>query len=137
MKIFLSFRFTGEDPKILVQTNKKIVNALGKSGHTVSDSMQSQDYFAANHFSNKQILEHTLQELDQADVYLAYINSDQRSEGMLIELGYALAKGKKIIVAVKKGSRTYTPELASEVIEYENLEELYQKLEQLNLEQIK
>src|SRR5437016_3060861 len=98
MKIFLSFRFTGEDPLKLAETNKKIVGALAKSGHTIWHSLDAQAHFVEHQFSSKQILEHSLRELDSSDALLAYINSEERSEGMLIEIGYAMAKGKKIII---------------------------------------
>ncbi|SRR5258708_2750080 len=136
MKIFLSFRFTGEDPNVLSQVNKKIVEAFAKSGHQVSNSFDMQEHFSANKFTNKQIMQHTFSDLDKADALFAYINSDARSEGMLMEIGYALAKGKKVIIATKIGVKSYAPELADTAIGFSDLDELYKKLVQLNLGQI-
>ena len=51
---------------------------------------------------------------------------------MLIEAGYALANGKKCYLAIKKGIHTtFMKEIADMVIEFENLEDLYDKLSKL------
>jgi len=46
-----------------------------------------------------------------------------------MEIGYALAKRKQFILAIKKDIKTtFMREMADEIIEFENLEELYNKL---------
>jgi hypothetical protein len=41
-------------------------------------------------------MDDTIQELNKAELLFVFNNSDLRSEGMLIEMGYALAKGLPI-----------------------------------------
>ena len=78
-------------------------------------------------------MEYALKELDNSDVYLAFVKSEDKSEGMLIEAGYAIAKNKKFWLAIKKGVHTvFLREMADKIIEFENLEELYKKLSKLN-----
>ena len=132
MKIFLSYRFTGEDPKVLKETIQKICNSLDEAGHNHFCSFWKGDFFNENKFTYKQILEHALEELDLSDVYLAFIKSEDKSEGMLLEAGYAIAKGKKFILAIKKGIYTvFLREMADQVIEFKNIEELCEKLKNL------
>ena len=53
---------------------------------------------------------------------------------MLIEIGYAIAKGKRFILAIKKGvETTFIREIADKIIEFETLEELYSKLKKLKV----
>jgi nucleoside 2-deoxyribosyltransferase len=132
MKVFLSYRFTGEDPKVLKKTLMRICNSLEKAGHTHYCSFWKGDLFKENKYSNKQILNHALKELDSSDIYLAFIKSEEKSEGMLIEAGYALAKGKKFYLAIQKGVYTnFMREIADKVIEFEDLEELFVMLRKL------
>ena len=78
-------------------------------------------------------MEHALNELDRADCILAFIKSEEKSEGMLIEIGYALAKKKKLILAIKKDVRaTFVREMTNEIIEFQNLDELCEKLANLS-----
>ncbi len=133
MKIFLSYRYTGEDPAILKDTLQKICSSLEKSGHGHFCSLWKDGFFNENKFTYRQILEYALKELDNSDVYLAFVKSEDKSEGMLIEAGYAIAKNKKFWLAIKKGVHTvFLREMADKIIEFENLEELYKKLSKLN-----
>ncbi|MBI5871637.1 hypothetical protein HZB88_00965 [archaeon] len=132
MRIFLSYRFTGEDSVVLKEIIQNICNSLEKAGHSHFCSFWKGDFFNGNKFTHKQILEHALEELEKSDVYLAFIRSEDKSEGMLIEAGYALAKKKKFYLAIKKGVYTvFLREIADKVIEFEELDKLYEKLSKL------
>ncbi|MFW6282711.1 MAG: hypothetical protein ACOC1P_01490, partial [Minisyncoccales bacterium] len=63
------------------------------------------------------------------------IRSEKRSEGMLIEIGYALSKNKKLIIAIKEDvkDKTYLDELANIVIVFKDIHDLYNKLRELEL----
>lgn len=51
---------------------------------------------------------------------------------MLLEIGYALAKKKKIILAIKKDiETTFIRAMADEVIEFEDVKDLSRKLGEL------
>jgi nucleoside 2-deoxyribosyltransferase len=132
MKCFISYRFTGEDPKELEETLKHVCNLLIKVGHSHYCSFWDgvdNGLFEKNDFTNKQVLEYALNEIDKADCVVVFIKSENKSEGMLMEIGYALAKKKKIFLLIKKGVKTtFVRELADEIIEFDNLTEL-KKLE--------
>lgn len=131
MRIYLAFRFTGEDPRKLEPEIRIISDAISKNGHEVFCCLWHEDYFKQQKFTNKQILEFALQEIDKSDALFAYIKSPEKSEGMLLETGYALAKGKPIFAAIKKGVKSnFVAEIAQHVAVYQNLEDL---LDQLSL----
>ena len=125
----MSYRFTGEDPNELNETMKKICSALEERGHSASCTFWKEEHFRKNRFTNKQILEHALKEIDDSDVYFAFVKSQDKSEGMLIEAGYAIARDKRFILAIKRGIKTtFMREIADEVIDFEDVNDLVNKL---------
>ena len=134
MKIFLAYKYTGEDPEVLKGIIDQIVSSLGKAGHTTFCSFDKNVFFTEQSSSYKQRLEYVITELDSSDYVLAFVKSQEKSEGMLLEVGYALAKGKKIILAIKSGVHvTFLSEIADVVIEFEEPDDLYSKLKMLFL----
>jgi nucleoside 2-deoxyribosyltransferase len=132
MKIFLSYRFTGEDLDQLRAIIHNICQSLEKAGHKTFCSFWKGDFFKNNSFTHKDVLEYALAELDDSDIYLAFIKSEDKSEGMLIEAGYAIAKKKKFYLAIRKGIKTtFIREMADEIIEFDSLEDLYVRLGEL------
>lgn len=133
-KILLSFRYTGESKEELKETTEKIGQSLTKGDLEYFCAFEREEFFKENDFTGKQILEYTLKQLDVCDCILAFIKSEEKSEGMLLEIGFGLAKNKKFILAIKKGIKTgFLHAIADQVIEFESLDELYAKLEKLEL----
>jgi len=132
MKIFISYKFAGENPQELEKILLEMSNVLRESGHKVYSASEDEELFIKNKFTLKQILNHALKKLDNSDCILIFIKSQEKSEGMFIEIGYALAKNKKIILAIKKGIRlAFTEEIADKVIEFKDIEDLKNKLKEL------
>jgi nucleoside 2-deoxyribosyltransferase len=125
MKIYLAYRFTGEDPAVLDKELGTIVDILKQNGHQTFCSFWKEKYYRDNNFSNKEVINYTLPKIDTSDALIAYIKSDQKSEGMLLEIGYALGKSKPVIVVIKEGITTnFVTDLASQIIRYQDFSEL-------------
>ena len=132
--IFLSYKFTGEDINELTETLGKILSALRSVGHTVYCSIEDEKWFRENHRTNKEILKHALERLDKSDIILAFVKSDQKSEGMLLEIGYMMAKGRSFALALKRETKTtFLAELAEPLIEFDSIDDLCDKLTKVNL----
>ena len=132
--IFLSYRFTGKDINELTETLGKVLLTLRSVGHTVYCSIEDEKWFRENHRTNKEILKHALERLDKSDVILAFVKSDQKSEGMLLEIGYMMAKGKSFALALKRETKTtFLAELAAPLIEFDSIDDLCDKLTKVNL----
>jgi nucleoside 2-deoxyribosyltransferase len=128
MRIFISFRFTGEDPKELAVTIQTVEAALRAAGHTTVCSFWEEETFREKNFTPRQILDWALHELDAADCIFSLVKTEDKSEGMLIESGYALAKGKRRILAIREGVRTtFMREIADTIIDYQTLDDLCAK----------
>lgn len=125
MKIYLAYRFTGEDPAILDQELDTIGEILKQGDHEVFCSFCKEKYFCDNNFDNNEIINYCLPQIESSDILIAYIKSNEKSEGMLLEIGYALGKGKRVIVLIKEGVKTnFVTDLASQVIRYGDFSEL-------------
>lgn len=125
MKCFISYKFSGENTEELEKTLKHVCNLIDAKGHRTYCSFWDRDVFAKKKYSKKQILNYALNEIDKSDCIVIFIKSEDKSEGMLLEVGYALAKKRKIVLIIKKGVKTsYIRELADITIEFENLSQL-------------
>src|SRR3989338_1967471 len=119
MKFFITYRFTGEEPSRIKQELRYIGVALKKMRHTYWHSLALEKIIRKKKLSNAKILQMTLKKLVDADAVLAFIKSDRKSEGMLLEIGYALARKKKLIVLIRKGVKTsFLREIADSVVEF-------------------
>lgn len=130
MNIFLSYRFTGEDPKELDETLGKIASVLRSRGHEVYCSIEDEEWFREAKRTNGDIMRHAFSNLDSSDIFLAFIRREEKSEGMLVEAGYAFGKDKRVALALKRGIKTTSlHEMADPVIEFDEIEDLCEKLE--------
>jgi len=132
MKIFIGQAVSGENIENLKKECSMIQSALEGFGNETYCTINPKDN--VNERTAKEWMAHAFEEIDKHDAFLAIIRSEKKSEGMLIEIGYVLAKNKKLIVAIKKDVRdkTYVDDMAHEVIEFNDVEELCKKLEGLN-----
>jgi nucleoside 2-deoxyribosyltransferase len=106
-----------------------IINTLRIGGHDVYCSVEDAEWFSQRGLTNGDIMRHALGKVDESDILLAFIRSEERSEGMLVEIGYALARGKYVVLAIREGVRTTSlRELADNVIEFVDTDDLIKKL---------
>lgn len=132
MKFFVSYRFTGEDPKVLEKNMKIICSTLEGNGHKNYCTFWNADSLSKT--SKKELMNYAFKEIDNSDGLFVFLNSENKSEGMLIEVGYALARKKKIFLAVsKKLKNTYLREIADNFIEFDNVKELENKIKEIKI----
>ncbi|HYD91230.1 MAG TPA: hypothetical protein VEA37_07040, partial [Flavobacterium sp.] len=75
-KVFISFRFTGEDPVELKDMISNIEKSLSKGSHETYCSLVDEDFFRDNKYTNGQIMEHAFDRTDESDVMLAILKSN-------------------------------------------------------------
>jgi hypothetical protein len=133
MKIFISYRFTGEDKKILEVILGNITKTLKSKRYDFFCSFYKENYFKEQNFSRNQRYEYYIQKLKDCEIILFFIKSSDDSEGMKIELDQAIKHDKKIVIAIQKNlSFTNFRKNAHDIIEYRNLEHFYKILETYN-----
>ncbi|MGV8152499.1 MAG: nucleoside 2-deoxyribosyltransferase [Candidatus Nanoarchaeia archaeon] len=128
MKIQLAYKFTGEDKEKLLEIIKKIKETLESKGKEVYIPVLDKNL--PN--DKKGIYIGTLKKIPNCDILIALILSKEKSEGLLMEVGHALGLGKKVILMINKGIKdTHLRELCDTVIEFEDINEIYEKLKPL------
>jgi nucleoside 2-deoxyribosyltransferase len=130
MKIFISYKFADEDQNKLEEFMKNIKASLQKSNHEMLTTFFYKEESQKNNASVRQIMDKALDYIDSSDIILCIVKSQEKSEGQIFEIGYSIAKKKKLILAIQKGLKTrWIEHYANKIIEFEDLNDLYKKLE--------
>lgn len=132
-RYFIAYRHTGENMLELEQRLSRVEIALAAHNIKSYATLSEEDEFVRSKATAGQIMEKAFQKIAAMDGLFVLINGDEKSEGQLMEVGYALALKKPIIVAVKSGIESYVPELASTKIVYQDLDDLTKKLKEAKL----
>lgn len=128
MKIFIGQAVTGEDINKLREESKKIIKILEEAGNDCYCTILEGDEWEKNLLPGDK-LKHAFKIIDKHDIFLAIVRSEKRSEGMLMEIGYAISRNKKLILAINENvQNTYLREMANKIIEFKTLDELNEKL---------
>lgn len=128
MKIFLSFRYTGEGREELQEYYYPIRERLEALGHGVYLSLDDLVTWDSEDLSLREKFLKTFSELGDADVLVVVVRNQDRSEGMLMEVGYALALKKPIRLFVAQEVKTYIREVATSVVEFTGHTDLLAKI---------
>ncbi|MBS3143145.1 nucleoside 2-deoxyribosyltransferase [Candidatus Woesearchaeota archaeon] len=111
----------GRRRRLLIAQLHSIKSALEELGHKVYIPVLNPD----RPKEKKALFLDTLKRIKSADVLVAIIKSEEKSEGMLMEIGHALGLGKKVVVVIKESVRkTHLREPAHDVIRYSSDEEI-------------
>lgn len=125
MKIFLSYRFTGEDKKILIEQISFVEKTFQQLGHSVYSTIHDSEQFAHEKWSGKAILGKAFQEIRNAELLVFLVKNEEISQGMIAELGYCLSTNKRIILLInEKVKESIFRRQIEETYEYNRFEEL-------------
>jgi len=131
MKAYITYKFKDEDPQALrvklEEFSKIVEDATGWKTFVFFRDVQK---WQKDTRTVKEIFTEALSEVKKCDIILA--EASEKSNGAYLEIGYAKALGKKIIVVHKKGTEANLLEAMADVsIEYETDEELKMKLKEI------
>lgn len=130
MKIFLSYKFRGVNKKKLKEKLELISSTLEKQGHeTFVHFRDSRNWNADDGYPLHKALKKTFGAIKNSDAILALLDNHAKSLGMILELGFAKALGKKIILLVfQKHSRPTLEAISHQVISFASFQDLSSKL---------
>lgn len=130
MKLFCSYAFTGEDEAAVRARMERVVETLKNLGHDVYYNILDPDYDTFSSWGD--FLRNAIANMKGYDTVLVIMTSRRRSEGMLGEVGAAVAMGKEIILAEHTSAVGFTslPSLTDEVFTWDDEEELLAKLKE-------
>lgn len=132
MKTFVSFRFSGEDPKTLEPLLTQVRDTLAAKGVEVYCTFFDEAEFKDKAMGPRQILDHAFRVIDDCDFLFVVQTSDSKSEGMLMEVGYCLAKNIPVIVATHDSVKsTYVPDMAVTAFKWSDPDDLSEKIKKI------
>lgn len=131
MKLFLSFRYTGETAESLQEFFYPLRDALVACGHEVYLSLDDLETWGQNSLSMQEKFARTFQSLAESEALVVVVRSNDRSEGMLMEVGYAVAQKKPIYLAVLAGTDTYIRVVATKVVEFTSQTDILANIDSL------
>ena len=139
MRAFIAYRHTGGDEHAIRGQLTAVRDAFAKRqvdafctffdvrGGDMSESSLKQHNF----------MEEAFRMIDRSDFLFVLQSDTGRSEGMLMEVGYVIAKEIPLIVATKTNvSDTYLPDMATHSLKWGNLEELASAIATLELAEL-
>jgi nucleoside 2-deoxyribosyltransferase len=130
-RIFCSYAFTGEDTNLVGKRMRTIVDVLEKADLDVYCNLEDPESISLK--EPHEFIEVAIRQLKTCDCLFALVTSERRSEGMLVEIGAALALGKPIILGQHESAvgTSYVPALASYSFVWKDDEELLATLSKI------
>jgi nucleoside 2-deoxyribosyltransferase len=123
--IYIAYRFTGVPKEQLDQLVTPVMNILHKQGHNVFCNYIFDDLYIKEKYTLKDIMIHCYKHLDTQETVLCLIDTDELSCGMLLELGYAFAKNKNVVVCSRENCEIGTvKDMVNTHFVYKNYQEL-------------
>jgi hypothetical protein len=92
MKYFIAYRHTGEDPARLRTLLVPIRQAFEQRGDEIYCTFFNDTSFRARRLGPHEIMYEAFQKIEEMGHLFAALDSVDKSEGMLMEIGYCIAK---------------------------------------------
>ncbi len=136
MRCFLSYK-TSENNlstmKELMSSIRETLSSLGIDSYSIL-----LDYVANDNDSGREFMDCAFSEIDKSDCLLVIQNDKERSEGMLMEVGYCIAKKIPVVIAKQdQVTDTYLPEMTEYAISWSTRDDLLKKLKTFNFNNLK
>ncbi len=125
MGYLIAYRHTGSDPVYLNELLPMVRDAFSSGGVETYCTFFDEASFQQMHLAPQEIMAHAFTKIEELGGLFVLVDSEEKSDGQLIEVGYCLAKGIPIVVAKRRSVKnTYIDKMTKRSFEYESLEEL-------------
>jgi hypothetical protein len=124
MKVFIAYDVNGENNKELLDTLGMISDALHAAGVDSYSTHVQQDGPPSG-----ETMKQAFAKIEESDAVLAIIQSGERSEASILEVGYAFGR-KPIHIMTHPGVDLASFELADSVTEWQTTEELTKMIQE-------
>ncbi|MCK4453881.1 hypothetical protein KAU51_00845 [Candidatus Parcubacteria bacterium] len=129
MKIFISHKFRGVNKKSLRKKLEKISFVLEKSEHKTFIFFRDKKNWEEREFPSGQVILEAFSQIKKCDILFGFIDNQKMSESMLLEIGFAKALNKKIVLLISKKCSFPTLEAVSDrVIKFDDIKQIDKEL---------
>lgn len=134
MKFYICYKFGNNPDVIKLRKNLKTISkVIEDAGHDTSITWRDQQNWVINKSCDfGSIIRKSFLQIKKSDVLLIFNDSLDKSEGMLLEIGYGFSLKKKIIFGTVLNSKLRFVESISDVnITFDNLDDFTKKLKSI------
>ncbi|MGB3023606.1 MAG: hypothetical protein WBB39_02255 [Candidatus Saccharimonadales bacterium] len=132
MKYFIAYRHTGEDPKRLDALLAPVKLAFERRGDEIYCTFFNDASFRARGLGPHEIMYEAFQKIEEMGRLFVLLDSVDKSEGMLMEIGYCIAKKIPITIAYNRAiTDSYVPHMVSSTIAYSDIDELVASIDRM------
>jgi len=125
MRYFIAYEFSNSKKDELRKQLTNISRLISKTGGESYIFFRDAQKWGEHDITKSQIIKCAFAEIYKSDILLVCINSDEISEGLSLEVGYAKALGKKIVLLVNNVfKREYLRSIADIVKEFDDILDL-------------
>lgn len=129
MKAVISYKYTGESIRKVEELLTTVSDAMSRSGFEPFCIQFAKKTEEIEDDEPSVMMQRAFERIDRADMLFVVQSSEARSEGMLMEVGYAIARGVPVVVATHTSVKnTYLPDMADQLIRYSSLQDLSAKI---------
>lgn len=137
MKTFIAYRHTGEDPAALEKILGGVRSAFDQVEVNAYATFFDETVFQAKSMGAKEIMNHAFSIIDESDFLFVIQTSENKSEGLLMEVGYCIAKDIPVVVAThEEVKHTYLPEMATLSISWVDPQDLFNKIAEMDFSKL-
>ena len=132
MKIFVSNKFKRENKRKLREKLERILTSLEIAGHKTFNLFRDINW-KTKELPPGRAISLAFDKIKKCDAILVLLDNKKESQGIYLEIGFAKALNKKIILLIStKYSFPTLESLADRVIKFKNLNEIDKKLNQID-----
>ncbi len=133
MRVFVSYRFTGVDKVAIDRLLAVACDALKTKGVEPVCVHFEVAGAAEGQLSPEEAMRESFRLVDKAGALFVLQDAPARSEGMLMEVGYCIAKGWPVIVATQQAvTGTYLPAMADVAVRWGDYDDLARVIGQID-----
>lgn len=131
MGYFIAYRHTGADLKQLDTMLPAVRDAFAGKGKEAYCTYFDEASFQDKGLGPREIMEHAFKKIEELGGLFVIVDSSEKSEGMIMEVGYCIAQKIPFMVAKREGVSTYLDKMTSSSFEYKDVEELIAKIKEI------
>lgn len=139
MQVFISYKFTGESLESLESFLTPVKNKFEEMGINSYCNFFDEDLvIRSKEFKKQDWVFDAFRTLNNSQLLFVLLTSEEKSEGMILEVGYAIARGIPIVVAIKSDVKnTYLHGMANLIIDWADTSDLLSRISKTDFTSIK
>ena len=125
MRYYIAYKFLNTDKEILKKNLGIISDMIEREWNTTCIFYRDVQNRWAIEMPIDEVIKQAFVQVKKSDAILAFIESEEKSEWMLLEIGYAKALWKRVKLLIKKWiNLRFVRAIADEIIEFESIENI-------------